>query len=175
MTISTTPRRAIALCCLVAAFSLVAVGCAAPSLPPSPVRIAHLGAADGDPPAFEALRAAFEAANPGYRLEHAPRTARLAASTSPRAVFVQAGEARGAISRLSGELSSDLGVGDVVCLRAGWSLRFDAPLQLVVFALPTPFAADIPAFIRPDWDPRITDTVGGCATEEGAYRRILLT
>jgi len=29
--------------------------------------------------------------------------------------------------------------------------------------------------VRPDWDPRITDTPGGCATETGAYRRILLT
>ena len=33
----------------------------------------------------------------------------------------------------------------------------------------------MPAAIRPDWDPNITDVPGGCATETGAYRRILLT
>src|SRR5690606_3808890 len=34
---------------------------------------------------------------------------------------------------------------------------------------------NIPGFIRPDWDPNITDVPGGCATETNAYRRILLT
>ncbi|NJK83644.1 MAG: hypothetical protein HC912_07325 [Saprospiraceae bacterium] len=41
--------------------------------------------------------------------------------------------------------------------------------------MPEEFPEHLPLFIRPDWDENITDTPGGCATETGAYRRILLT
>ena len=38
-----------------------------------------------------------------------------------------------------------------------------------------PSNAELPSFLRPDWHPGITDTPGGCATERGAYRRVVLT
>src|SRR5262249_38866116 len=49
------------------------------------------------------------------------------------------------------------------------------PLAALVFEVPEAPARELPVFIRPDWDPKITDVPGGCATETGAYRRILLT
>jgi len=60
-------------------------------------------------------------------------------------------------------------------LRAGQALITDQPIGALVFDVPEDLPSDVPPFIRPDWDPRITDTPGGCATERGAYRRILLT
>ena len=51
----------------------------------------------------------------------------------------------------------------------------ESALSAVVFTVPEPFPRDLPTFVRPDWDERITDTPGGCAEETGAYRRILLT
>ena len=69
------------------------------------------------------------------------------------------------------------GVGDVLLLRAGerWDLEGDGALSLLAFTLPDSLPAHLPSIVRPDWDPKITDTPGGCATEGDAYRRILLT
>jgi hypothetical protein len=165
MRFSTTSVRAGLLATWLAA-------CAAPG--ESPVRVAHL--ARQDPASgFSSLRTAFEASNPGYGLAYHPGARGLAAEPAARAVFVQGGEAQGSVASPVGECTSDLAVGDVICLQAGATLQLDAPLQLVAFRLPTAFGDDVPVFVRPDWDPRITDTPGGCATEEGAYRRILLT
>ena len=73
--------------------------------------------------------------------------------------------------------NSPVTVGDVVVLRAGTELETASRVSWLVFRIPDAVVIDeaVPAWIRPDWDPSITDTPGGCATEEGAYRRILLT
>ena len=135
------------------------------------VSIARLGREGGDPAGLESLRAAFLGRNPGYGLDHRDRLDGLAARSSPCAAFVHAGAGRGAV----GEARSELGVGDLVLLRPGQELAAEGPLGGVVFTLPDELPAGLPSFVRPDWDPRITDTPGGCAEEAGAYRRILLT
>ncbi|MFN3241193.1 MAG: hypothetical protein ACE37K_06730 [Planctomycetota bacterium] len=121
----------------------------------------------GDPAAFEALRAAFAANNPGYDLAFHGACRQLPPAERDRVVFVQGPAAR----------SEAPTVGDVLLVRAGeaWRLDGDGAVDLVAFTLPAPLPADLPATVRPDWDPRITDTPGGCATEGDAYRRILLT
>ena len=158
---------------------LLALGVACATPPASDVRTARLGATFAQPgddaPGFAELRAAFEARNPGHALSFHRAATRLPSAPSARIAFVQRGEARGVVARLQGEARSPLAVGDAVCLRPGWSLRSDAPRDVLVFALPAALPDELPIFVRPDWDPRITDTPGGCATEEGAYRRILLT
>ncbi len=74
-----------------------------------------------------------------------------------------------------------MAVGDIAVLRPGDAMSTTAPVNWLVFSLPedpglgATDLGSLPALIRPDWDPNITDTPGGCATEEGAYRRILLT
>lgn len=68
-------------------------------------------------------------------------------------------------------------VGDILLIEAGkpWSLQGAGELNLLAFHVPHELPAGLPELIRPDWDPLITDTPGGCAEETGAYRRILLT
>ncbi|NND06578.1 MAG: hypothetical protein HKN87_09375 [Saprospiraceae bacterium] len=66
-------------------------------------------------------------------------------------------------------------MGDIVLLAPAVSLSTDSLIEYVIFESPALAPTDIPTFIRPDWDPNITDTPGGCATETNAYRRILLT
>jgi len=121
----------------------------------------------GDERAFEQLRGAFEANNPGYRLAYHGGVRALAAAEHDRVVFVQGPPDR----------SESPTVGDVLLVRAGepWQLPDQGALDLVAFSLPEPLPAELPAIVRPDWDPKITDTPGGCATEGDAYRRILLT
>ena len=135
------------------------------------VRIAHLGRADGDERGFAALREAFGANNPGYSLTFHRAATGLEPAAEARVAFVQRGETEGRV----GTVRSTLTVGDLVLLRGDQGLACEAALDLVVFGLPDELPADLPTFVRPDWDPRITDTPGGCATETGAYRRILLT
>ncbi|TAH39527.1 MAG: hypothetical protein EYC70_01710 [Planctomycetota bacterium] len=135
---------------------------------PSPVTIAPLG----DAAALERLRATFVRANPGYDFEWLPAATGLAAATQPRVVFVQEGSCADAAVAAA---RSALSVGDIVLLRPQEALELSEPVGLLVFRTPDAFPGRLPAFIRPDWDPGITDTPGGCATETGAYRRILLT
>ena len=140
--------------------------------------VAHLGAQGGDAAGLGAITTAFAARNPGYGLSWLAASREVATAPAPRLLFVQAGRARaevrdGAAAPVAA--AADVTVGDLVSLRPGARADFDAPLGLLVFSLPEPPPADVPAFVRPDWDPRITDTPGGCATETGAYRRILLT
>jgi hypothetical protein len=123
------------------------------------------------------VRAAFAAANPGYDLSwHAP-LGRLAAQDDPLVVFVQGGEALvtvergGAIERCDPPLTT----GDVILLRPGESAVSGGDLSALAFRVPAALPAELPCFVRPDWDANITDTPGGCAEETGAYRRILLT
>ena len=119
---------------------------------------------------LEALAAALRRDNPGYDVL-VQRGEHLGPAPSPRIAFVQAGTAKADVARASSELA----VGDVVCLRPDEELQASAPLTFVIFDTPEPLPTELPAFVRPDWDPRITDTPGGCATETGAYRRILIT
>lgn len=121
----------------------------------------------GDERAFEALRTAFEANNPGYGLGYQGGVKELRPTEHDRVVFVQ-----GPVERTEAPT-----VGDVLLVRAGesWQPEAGGELDLVVFALPEPLPAELPGIVRPDWDPKITDTPGGCATEGDAYRRILLT
>ena len=129
------------------------------------------------------MASAFATANPGHSLAFAAATRELAVQPVARVGLVQAGEANMQIACKQAECmpgepsaasprSSPVGVGDVVVLEPGEAASFDAPLDLLVFALPVTPDRSVPRAIRPDWDPRITDTPGGCATDGKAYRRI---
>lgn len=115
--------------------------------------------ADGD--GFAALRELFESRNPGHRMRWMPATSRFVCKVPSVAFFQSDGEG--------------YSIGDILCPKLGEPHSFDPPADLLVFELPQKIAADLPTMIRPDWDPKITDTPGGCATEGDAYRRILLT
>jgi hypothetical protein len=133
--------------------------------PPTPgIRVANL---DDGAAGLGELRTAFAAANPGYDVQWHAQCREVEPSTSHRVLFVQ-----GPANRTQSPT-----VGDVVLLRAGerWTLDAGPDVDLLAFTRPAALPADLPALIRPDWDPRITDTPGGCAEETGAYRRILLT
>ena len=140
------------------------------------IQTAHLGRAGGDPEGMRALAAAFEAGNPGYSVESAATLQSLEAGASAKAAFITSGAAGARVS-VSGEevARSSVTVGDLLWLRSGEELTLDAPCDAVLFTVPGELPAELPTFIRPDHDPKITDTPGGCAEEERAYRRILVT
>ncbi|MEC9477148.1 MAG: hypothetical protein VX764_08930 [Planctomycetota bacterium] len=139
------------------------------------ISIARLGSSSGDPDGFAALRSAFRLRNPGHDVSFQRNTRALVTYGKTRAAFVQSGEARAEISGGLLHRISNLSVGDIVILRPGEGLLADTPMSFVVFEVPDKPPHQLPSYIRPDWDPSITDTPGGCAEEEGAYRRILLT
>ena len=141
------------------------------------IHVAHLGRAGGDAGGFEELRRAFVESNPGYDVAWHPALDLLDPCLDPRVLFVQSGEGGGAIfgPGAGPEIPSELAVGDLVLLHPGEGLRCYRPMGVLVFTTPDPLPPDLPGYIRPDRDPSITDTPGGCAEEEGAYRRILLT
>lgn len=116
---------------------------------------------------MQALRTAFARSNAGYDLVYHAAVNELQPVARDRVIFVQ-----GPIGR-----TAQPAVGDVLLLRAGehWQLGVAGALDLLAFQLPSPLPAELPKIVRPDWDPLITDTPGGCATEGDAYRRILLT
>jgi len=134
---------------------------------------------DGDSAAFDRLKGAFEAANPGYRLTFEAAASTVTADDAARLVFVQAPveeEPAAAEIRSGGNVvRTELHVGDIVTLRPGGSVTSEPAFAALVFDVPDAPGEGVPAAIRPDWDPGITDVPGGCATETGAYRRILLT
>jgi len=123
---------------------------------------AHLGRPGGDPTGFAGVRAAFRRRNPGHDVDWSPRVSSVEAGEHPRVAFV-ASSREGA------------SVGDILVVRPGESRALDGPADLVVFTLPDPIPDGVPEQIRPDHDPLITDTPGGCAEQEDAYRRICLT
>ncbi len=112
---------------------------------------------------------------------HPASTSLIAPQDRSLVVFVQQGSSSGRIHGPSTPatpfkaIPAKLGVGDMVLLRPGFALDSEGPLGLLVFARTQPFDAQLPPVIRPDFDPQITDTPGGCATEAGAYRRVCLT
>ena len=151
---------------------MLLAACAAAPPRPEP-RVVHLGPTGGA--GLEALCAAFAQRNPGYALEWLPQRLGLAPAPATRLLFVQAGKGTAVVATGLLPDSQRVGVGDLVVLRGGASLRLSKPCDLLAFTLPDVPGEAVPTFVRPDWDPRITDTPGGCATETGAYRRILLT
>ena len=74
-----------------------------------------------------------------------------------------------------GEQRSEVTVGDALVLRPGESLSCSHAVDLLVFDTPLDVHPLVPSFVRPDWDPGLTDQPGGCAEDADAYRRILLT
>lgn len=131
------------------------------------VQVASLCGARDDDPAFAALRLTFAAANPGYDVAFHRACTALPRADQDRVVFVQ-----GPVERTAAPT-----VGDVLLVPAftDCATADGEALDLLAFSLPAPLPAGLPQAIRPDWDPRITDKPGGCATEDDAYRRILLT
>jgi len=143
------------------------------------VLIARLGRIEAEQEGagpLERMRAAFRTNNPGYDLALEKNVVHLDAADAPRFAFVQDGQGMVAVTHPDRAAAfSEAGVGDIVLLRPGEALESQELLDLVVFSAPTELPEYLPSTIRPDWDPDITDTPGGCATETGAYRRILLT
>lgn len=125
----------------------------------------------GDEAGFAAIRKSFVENNPGYDLHYFPQVTKLDQQDGPRLAFLQKGGGTATIN----EQASKISVGDILNIPAGAALETDSLVDFLVFDIPEAPPTDIPVFIRPDWDPNITDTPGGCATETNAYRRILLT
>ena len=134
------------------------------------LQIAHLG--DNDQAGLENIKATFSARNPGYDLSYIDSILNIEAEEAQRVLFVQEGSGTAELS--SGE-SSKFSVGDIILLAPGETLISDSLLSVLSFTTPDLPPDSLPKVIRPDWDDNITDVVGGCATETGAYRRILLT
>ncbi|MHC5005235.1 MAG: hypothetical protein ACYTJ0_19190, partial [Planctomycetota bacterium] len=124
---------------------------------------------------FARLRGVFESRNPGYRIEARLAANTLAPTDGPRVVFVQRGEGRATVAGGDRRAEQPVRVGDVIVLRSGERLEVEPGMDLLVFGVPMPLPDELPSIIRPDFDPRITDRPGGCATDPGAYRRLLLT
>ncbi|HLT08182.1 MAG TPA: hypothetical protein VK014_11700 [Cyclobacteriaceae bacterium] len=137
------------------------------------VQIANLS--KGDTTGLTSIRKAFVANNPGYDLSYFPASKALMAGDLTQVIFIQEGEGKASIFSKNKCRESELTVGDIVLLRKGEKMQADSTFGLLVFSVPEAPDSNIPAFIRPDWDPNITDIPGGCATETNAYRRILLT
>lgn len=131
---------------------------------------------DGSPETLNEMLESFRDRNPGYDFEYYSSVTTIETENVNRILFLQEGEGNAAITTLSGErLQSPLTFGDMIVLRKGEQLTTDTPLGFLGFKVPDIPPAELPSFIRPDWDPNITDVPGGCATEIDAYRRILLT
>ena len=160
------------MCGILVTITALIAGCAGPgrSSAQSGVWIAKLSEPRPDRD-LARLRSEFTKRNPGYDLAFDKSLTTLTAERGPCVVFVQSGEAKARVS----DASSDVAVGDIIVLRKDETLSVQPPIAAVTFQVPTQPPSDLPTFVRPDWDPKITDTPGGCATEQGAYRRILLT
>lgn len=157
---------------VIMAVTLMAAGCASNEL--GHIRSARLG--QGDHAGFKQVRDQFEAGNPGVTLTWHEQVIALEPSGRTRIGFVHGHDAQGdPVATLSEPASSPVSVGDLVVLRAGTTLRSDRPVSLLVFEVEEPVSDDVPAVIRPDNDPRISDSPGGCATDADAYRRVALT
>jgi hypothetical protein len=127
-------------------------------------------------PGLSKMKEAFTKNNPGYDLSYLKATREVPGKEMTRVLFIQQGGGTAQITDPQGaSKSSKVAVGDIVLLDAGETMEADSLLGLLVFTVPEKPSDAIPSFVRPDWDPNITDSPGGCATETNAYRRILLT
>lgn len=134
------------------------------------VKVVHLS--EGDTAGLSEMRSVFKERNPGYDMHYFSEVNRLSGEGEIRLVFIQKGEG---LARLNGQDTSSFSVGDIINLEKDDYFKTDQPFDALVFKVPQPLPENIPAFVRPDWDPNIADVPGGCATETNAYRRILLT
>lgn len=132
------------------------------------LQVAQLGK---DAHSFKVLQKTFQVNNKGYQLHFFSQVNRLKSSRFNRIAFVQQG---GGTAKIKDTISK-VAVGDILLIPARHTVKVDSLLDILVFSVPEEFPERLPLFIRPDWDENITDTPGGCATETGAYRRILLT
>ena len=183
-----------------ALIGLASMSCASIDATRDEVRFAKL--AEDGAPGFDAVKRAFESRNPGYRMHWWAKASRVEANGGPRIVFVQSlvegakqrAAARGVTHEVAARVRRaprstseatpgpsgpsarphKLSVGDIVVLARGETLEVDGKAGLLGFDVPQA-TSGVPSVIRPDWDPKITDTLGGCATQAGSYRRILLT
>lgn len=121
---------------------------------------------------FENIQSEFAKNNPGYALDYVFETQVVEKTDEFRLLFIQQG---GGTVDLNGHASSKFSVGDIIAMRPADQIYADSVFSALVISTPDEFSRGIPPFIRPDWDPNITDIPGGCATETNAYRRILLT
>ncbi len=133
---------------------------------------------------FDSIREIFKERNPGYDMIYISEIDQIERDDVTRVIFVQ--EIGGVTNQdvlasatvrdtEGSETNSEAIVGDILILNKGESLQFDSEMGLLVFIVPQEAEQNLPSFIRPDWDPNITDVPGGCATDIDAYRRILLT
>ncbi len=145
------------------ALSLSLVSCKSAAQRTQEIQVAHLTSGEG----FPQLRDAFATANPGYEVSWHPNCQSLPSVDRSRVLFVQGPADR----------RNEPTVGDILLLDAGesWQVPGGLGIDLLCFEVPLHLPAQLPRSIRPDWDPKVTDTPGGCAEESGAYRRILLT
>ena len=138
----------------------------------TPLQALKVNLYEGESDAFMPLKRSFQNQNAGYGIDWMPATLQVIAKPDMRVLFVQRGSGTATLS--SGD-ASKIWQGDLILLRPGVGIETDSLIDYLSFSTPDDAPASLPAFIRPDWDPDITDTPGGCATETGAYRRILLT
>lgn len=137
------------------------------------MRVVRLLRPDGDAAALIALNELLRAQRPGYAIEFTGPVRSLRAIGASRLAFVHASDARAHATL--GAARAEIGLGDAIALRAGEAVELDAPLPFVVVTVPGSFDEAVPGFLRPDADPRLCDTPGGCATAPDAYRRVMLT
>ncbi|MFK7922436.1 MAG: hypothetical protein AB8H47_10795 [Bacteroidia bacterium] len=137
---------------------------------PLNMQVAKLSAQKDE--AFTAIKEIFTERNPGYELFYEHEVSSIEAQDYQQVLFVQQGQPT--VSLSSGERSKT-SVGEIILLAPGISMTADSALSVLRFRVPAGPEQEVPALIRPDWDPKITDTPGGCATDSNAYRRILLT
>lgn len=137
-----------------------------------------------DTKAFQSIRKAFLNRNPGYDMTWYPDVLELGIREVTQVAFVQRIDgvtnqdvvANATIMGVEGNRQeSEVIVGDILIINAGERLHTSSEIGFLVFQVPVAPEDELPSFIRPDWDPNITDVPGGCATEIDAYRRILLT
>lgn len=147
------------------------------------VQIANVSK-ESDKENFEAIRNIFKEKNPGYDMKYLSGVQQVDAHDVTKVIFVQEIGgitnqdvlAEASIYDTSGSVKqSETIVGDILILQKGERMQFTSEMGLLVFFVPEEAEQNLPSFIRPDWDPNITDVPGGCATEIDAYRRILLT
>lgn len=160
------------------------IGCTSQEIQTQMEGVQIVNVSNWDSENFNVMRETFKERNPGYDMMYLTAVHQINETDSARVVFVQ--EIGGitnqdvlasAIIRdsLGAENNSEAIVGDILILKKGENLQFDTPMGLLVFNIPEEPDQKLPSFIRPDWDPNITDVPGGCATDIDAYRRILLT
>ncbi len=163
---------------------LLQFGCSSQETDSQMDNVQIVNVSHGDRQNFDSMRQIFKERNPGYDMMYLSGVRQIEENNSTRVAFVQ--EIGGVTNQdvlasatlrdtLGAENISDAIVGDILILKKGESLQFDTQMGLLVFDVPEEPEQNLPSYIRPDWDPNITDVPGGCATDIDAYRRILLT